>query len=40
MEKVMQTLTFENHEINQKIVITVKDEGDDWNIDAEFFPEL
>lgn len=36
----MQTLKFQNHQTGQRIVVKVKDKGDDWNIDVEFFPEM
>ena len=36
----MQTLKFQNHKTGQRIVVKVKDKGDDWDIDVEFFPEV
>lgn len=36
----MQTLKFQNHQTEQKIVIKLKDKGENWDVDVEFFPEM
>lgn len=36
----MQTLKFQNHETGQRIVVKVKDKGENWDIDVQFFPEM